>query len=245
MLAQAIAPLSLPCLITVTTESARSLYPISPNLQLWVGTLQPDTLPGFLQQHQITGILDASHPFAVAVSEMAIAASQQFQIPYLRYERATSNSQTIQENLLEFDSFEALLDQDIVRGERVLLTIGYRSLPLFQAWQTQATLFARILPSAVALEAALAAGFTPDRLMAMRPPFSLELERSLWQHWQISMVVTKASGAPGGEEIKRQLAEELGVKLVVITRPVVQYPEMTGEVAIALKFCQKHSTIQH
>ncbi|WP_238393351.1 precorrin-6A/cobalt-precorrin-6A reductase [Myxacorys almedinensis] len=38
------------------------------------------------------------------------------------------------------------------------------------------------------------------------------LERSLWRQWQISTVVTKASGTPGGEQVKRNVAKALGVK---------------------------------
>jgi precorrin-6A/cobalt-precorrin-6A reductase len=98
-------------------------------------------------------------------------------------------------------------------------------------------LFARILPSITALEAALMAGFTPDRLIALRPPISLELERALWQQWQLSLVVTKASGKPGGEDVKRQLAAELSVKLAVIDRPILNYPQWTNDLEQAIGFC--------
>ncbi|HEY9888120.1 MAG TPA: hypothetical protein V6D02_06945, partial [Candidatus Obscuribacterales bacterium] len=30
-------------------------------------------------------------------------------------------------------------------------------------------------------------------------PISPELERALWQQWQLTQVITKASGHPGGE----------------------------------------------
>ncbi|NJO43414.1 MAG: precorrin-6A reductase, partial [Cyanobacteria bacterium RU_5_0] len=138
------------------------------------------------------------------------------------------------------DSFDALLNRDILKGQRVLLTIGYRPLESFRSWQEQSTLFARILPSVTALQAALTAGFTNDRLIALRPPISVELERALWQQWQISLVVTKASGTPGGEDIKRQVAVELGVKLIVIDRPSVAYPQQTSDIQIAIEFCKSH-----
>jgi precorrin-6A/cobalt-precorrin-6A reductase len=85
-------------------------------------------------------------------------------------------------------------------GERTLLTLGYRQLRPFAPWQSQACLFARILPSLPALDGALAAGFTPERLIALRPPISAELETALWQQWQITQVITKASGPAGGED---------------------------------------------
>lgn len=236
-LARSLSTAALPCIVSVTTEAARSLYLDGPNLTVWVGRLNAEQLPIFIDAHQIAAILDASHPFAVEISELAIATSTQFGIPYLRYERASRLSPP--SSLLSFSSFPALLSSNLLHHQRVLLTVGYRPLPLFQPWQEQATLFARILPSVNALEAAIAAGFPPDRLIALRPPISPELERALWQHWQISLVVAKASGAPGGEDTKRQVAAELGVRLVVIDRPAIAYPDQTSDLAIALQFCRQ------
>jgi len=226
-------PLPLPCTITVTTESARSLYPVHSHFAIRVGALTPNTLTQFISAEAIIGILDASHPYAVEISQTAIALAQQHHLPYLRYERPTLLSTHSPTHPLTHSPTFPIPNPD----DRILLTLGYRALHQFQAWQSRATLFARILPSVTALEAALSIGFTSDRLIALRPPISLELERALWQQWQISMVVTKASGQPGGEDVKRQLAAELGVKLVVIPRPVVDYPHQTSDLATAIQFC--------
>jgi precorrin-6A/cobalt-precorrin-6A reductase len=244
-LAIALLQAHIPCVITVTTETARSLYPHDPLLQIWVGRLNEDSLRSFIHQHHICAILDASHPFAVEISQLAIAMAERFQLPYLRYERGVGcGVQGVETNEVRVESFEALLATNLLENQRVLLTIGYRPFALFKPWQERTTLFARILPSAIALQSALESGFTPDRLIAIRPPISAELEQSLWHQWHISMVVTKASGAPGGEDIKREIARELGVKLVVVDRPAIAYPQQTSDVAIALSFCQEHGTRQ-
>jgi len=52
--------------------------------------------------------------------------------------------------------------------------------------------------------------------------------------------VTKASGTPGGEDIKRDVAAELGVSLIVITRPDVDYPRQTSNLSEALEFCRQY-----
>ncbi|OUC15758.1 MAG: cobalt-precorrin-6A reductase [Alkalinema sp. CACIAM 70d] len=235
----------IPCVVTVTTESARSLYPIASHLTVQVGYLKADHLANFLQKYGIIAILDASHPFAVEISQLAIAAASTDSLPYLRFERINEQSAS---NPLEqsFSSFEDLLASDVLSNQRALLTIGYRSLPLFQPWQTRSVLFARILPSEIALKTALAAGFTSDRLIALRPPISPALEKALWQQWQVSCIVTKASGAPGGEGIKRQLAAMLGVQLITIDRPAIQYPHQTKNLDEAVEFCiaqQLHSRL--
>lgn len=230
-LAKSIAQAQLPCIISVTTESARSLYPAASTLSVYVGRLNPAQIHQFLQQQQIIAVLDASHPYAVEISQNAIAVTFEQKIPYLRYERPMLQ----QENSLDF---ETLLTGQKLQGQRVLLAIGYTHLHLFQAWHQRATLFARILPSAIALEAAFKAGFTPDKLICLRPPMSADLEKALWRQWQISLVVTKASGTAGGEDIKRSVAAELGIPLIAINRPTIKYPQQTSNLSIALEFCR-------
>lgn len=239
-LAAAIAHTKKPCTISVTTESARLLYPTAPTLRVWVGRLTPAKLQDFLQQQQIVAILDASHPYAVEISTSAIAAARERQIPYLRYERPVVDTQLWAPSLIQLDSFDTLLAGDYLLSSRVLLTVGYKPLQLFRPWHDRLTLFARILPSAIALEAATIAGFTQDRLICLRPPISVDLERALWRQWEISLVVTKASGTPGGEDVKRRVAVELGVPLVVINRPAVAYPQQTSDLPVALEFCRQH-----
>ncbi len=237
-LAKVIADAHLPCTISVTTESARLLYLATPTLQVYVGCLNPAQIQQFLQQQQIVAVLDASHPYAVEISQRAITAADERQIPYLRYERPTVDTQLNAAPVIQLETFDALLAGDYLHSSRVLLTVGYRALHLFRPWHERSTLFARILPSAIALEAATAAGFTPERLICLRPPICADLERALWRQWGISLVVTKASGTAGGEDIKRNVAADLGIPLVVINRPAINYPQQTSDLSAALEFCR-------
>ncbi|HEY9814122.1 MAG TPA: cobalt-precorrin-6A reductase [Candidatus Sericytochromatia bacterium] len=239
-LAIALSQTNLPCTITVTTEPARSLYPSASNLRVLVTRLDINQLEKFITDEKIGAILDASHPYAVEISRGAIASANQLQIPYLRYERLSVDTAKNSSQIIQLDSFNTLINKDYLQGQRVLLILGYRPLPLFYHWQQKASLFARILPSVTAMNAALAAGFTPERIIALRPPVSANLERALWEQWQISLVVTKASGTPGGEDIKRMVAAELGIPLIVINRPKVDYPQQTSSLSAALEFCRQH-----
>lgn len=236
-LAMAIAQAGLACTVSVTTAAAKILYPV-PGLRVVVEKFSLEQLRQFLQTEKIVAILDASHPYATEISSSAIAAATQLQIPYLRFERPElGETAPASSPILTLDSFGTLLAGNYLQDQRVLLTVGYKPLSLFATWHRRATLFARILPSRVALEAALTAGFGSERLFALRPPVSSELERALWQHWQIAAVITKASGQPGGEDIKRAIATELGVTLIVIGRPKVSYPQQTSDLSTALAFC--------
>jgi precorrin-6A/cobalt-precorrin-6A reductase len=169
-----------------------------------------------LLQEQITQIIDASHPFAGQISALAQDLAQELHLAYVRYQR---RELPLTAGVIEIASLEDLFSQGLLQGRRVFLTLGAKSLPFFRDYQDQAALFARILPTASSLELAQRGGFLPERLIALRLPVSEALETALWQQWRIETVVTKASGAPGGEAIKTQLAQRLQIPLIRLARP--------------------------
>lgn len=235
-------------LVSVTTESAIGLYPDIAASLVWVGKLTAEDGDAFISNHNIGAILDVSHPFATEISQLAIALAQHHDLPYLRYERTQINNSNPDDWLdtggrsgnIVLPQLAPLFADGYLRQERTLLILGYRMLPDFKPHQSQGILYARILPSSVALTAALAAGFTPDRIIALRPPISPQLEKALWQQWQITQVVIKASGQVGGESQKQTIASELGVRLIRLARPFMLYPNQTDGLETALDFAMKH-----
>ncbi|MFM2315462.1 MAG: hypothetical protein RLZZ04_4740 [Cyanobacteriota bacterium] len=230
---------AIPLVVTVTTTTAQGLYVDAATV--FVGCMDATQMAYFCQHHQIKGVIDASHPYATEVSRQAIAVVTKLNIPYLRYERTLYQPpDVIQQDskILKLDSFEHLLAGDYLTAQRVLLTVGCKALPQFQPWHQRATLFARILPKVKSLEMAITSGFTGDRLIAIRPPISLATETALWQQWDISLVVTKASGQAGGEDTKRQVAATLDIPLIIISRPPMTYPQQTFDLADVLPFCK-------
>ena len=227
----------IPFVVSVATLAARTLY--SNETQVFVGCMALKQMQLFCQQENIIAIVDASHPYAVEVSQNAILTKTKLNLSYLRYERSNFQSrETSVNSVTKLDSFDALLQGNYLNNQKVLLTIGCQTLPLFKSWHGKSTLYARILPKIESLEIALAAGFTSDRLIAIRPPIDLELEKALWQQWNISLMITKASGKAGGEDIKRQAAADLNIPLIVINRPKITYPRQTSSLQEILTFCQ-------
>ncbi|HIK24899.1 MAG: cobalt-precorrin-6A reductase [Thermosynechococcus sp. Uc] len=232
-IADLIVSQGFPCWVSVTTAAASGLYPAHPLLTCHVERLTSNRARELIQQHSIQGIVDASHPFAAEISALAIQLSQELGLPYLRFERPELPQATG-----IYTDLATLLQGNLLVGERVLLTVGVKPLAAFALLQRQATLFARILPTVTALEAALGAGFDRQRLIAIFPPVSQELERALWQQWQITAVVTKASGSES-ERIKQRVAQALGVKLITLQRPPLIYPRQTSDRAGVEAFLQE------
>ena len=124
-------------------------------------------------------------------------------------------------------------------GRRIMLTIGAKQLKHFVPLQSRATLFARILPSPISHQQAVAAGFAPHRLLPLRPPFSRSFNRSLFQKYGVDVLVTKASGIVGGVMEKVLAAEELGMQIVMIRRPQLGSTSEINTVAAAIDACRR------
>ncbi|MCS6783007.1 MAG: precorrin-6A reductase [Gloeomargarita sp. SKYBB_i_bin120] len=225
------------CVITVTTERAKRLYG---NLTVLVTHLTPENIHGFVRDYQITRILDMSHPHAAQISQLAIACAAQYHLPYLRYERPPVPDSS--SHCFYWRDLDELFSRYSFGRERILVTLGYRQLPRLKPYWGEHSWFVRILPDPVALTTALEVGFLPQHIIALWPPVSYELERALWQQWGITQVIAKASGAPGGEAVKHQVAQELGVVLHLLQRPAVSYPQQTDDLAVALAFARGETT---
>lgn len=233
-IAELLSQNNIDCVVSVTTKNAVNLYKSISGLDFYIGKIDANKISNFLKFHKIKGVIDASHPYAIIISKSVISACQKDNIPYLRYERPLLNN--IKINTYEYESIEDIIKSNYLKGKRVLLTLGYKSLSLFQNYHQEAELFARILPYPESIMMATKAGFTSNRLIAIRPPLSFELEKALWQLWQIEVVITKASGKSGGEDIKLKVAKDLSIPLVIISRPQINYPQVTSNLEDIMKF---------
>lgn len=214
--------LGIPVVASVTTEPARRLYEGLPHVRILVGKLPREELLRAVRNAEVVLVLDATHPFAASISRTAIRVAQELGVPYLRYERpdvvAGGDHATIHADV------DALIRSGVLRGRRVLVTVGTKALGKFTSCCGDAVLYVRVLDSPESVEKAVAAGFPQDQVIAMPVPVPEEDERRLWTRLGIEAVVAKASGVPGGEDVKRRVAAALGVDLHLIARPRIDYP---------------------
>ncbi|HEY9701190.1 MAG TPA: precorrin-6A reductase, partial [Allocoleopsis sp.] len=177
ILAKAIAGLNIPCTITVTTENATSLYQDIPFVNVIVGKLELYDLSVFLRENKIKAIVDASHPFAKIITRYAIDTSQELNIPYLRFERKSLKFME-SENVIYLENFTTLIEGDYLVNSRALITVGFTDVNLFKPLHRKATLFARLLPALTPFRYIFEAGFSPQNIIAIRPPVTEDFERA-------------------------------------------------------------------
>ena len=180
-------------------------------------------LEAYFQAKGIHARVDASHPYAVNASKNAMQACRTVKVPYLRYERDLT--QLNYEKALIVHSYEEAAEKAAGLGKVIFLTTGSRNLSKFTTAPSlrDCRLIARVLPTAEVVSLCEELGLAPDQIVALQGPFSVALNRELFLRYGAEVIVTKNSGTLGGTDTKLQAAAELGLPLIVIDRPILDY----------------------
>jgi len=106
------------------------------------------------------------------------------------------------------------------------LTTGSKTLPGFAAAARRSgkRLVVRVLPDPGVLAGCFALGLKSSDVIALQGPVSYELNRALFCAYRAEVLVTKESGPAGGTAEKIAAALDLGMRVVVVERPVLAYP---------------------
>jgi precorrin-6A/cobalt-precorrin-6A reductase len=236
VLARALTNLGFEVRATVTRpEACRTLFGGVKNVTAEVRGFTADSLTAFLRDGNADLVLDATHPFAARITRIAHDVCGRLGVPYVRYERP---DWTPPAGTLFADTFSQAAEILPKLGQRIMLTIGAKQLKHFAGLHDRLELFARILPGAVSVAQAQAAGFAAERVVCLRPPFSREANRALFQSYSTDTLVTKASGVEGGVVEKVSAALDLGMKVLMIRRPVLGVSAVTS-IEGALLRCQE------
>ncbi|WP_320047686.1 precorrin-6A reductase [uncultured Ilyobacter sp.] len=185
----------------------------------------------FIRSNRVNLVLDASHPYAVNVSHNAIEASKAEGVDYLRFER----EMLTYDGGVKFTSMEELAEYIKELEGKILVTLGSNNLSYFKDMDNLENIYFRMLPVKESLDKAEKAGILPKQIIAIQGPFSKEFNIAIYKNYEIKYVITKESGATGGELEKIKAAAECGVKPVILSRPEIDYPWKTGDIDQIIK----------
>ncbi|GGZ06444.1 precorrin-3B C(17)-methyltransferase [Pseudoduganella plicata] len=194
-----------------------------PGATVWAGRQGVEARRQVLAGRRARLLVDATHPFASAMSEQLIGLSRELNIPYLRYERPSGY--TPGDGTL-CATMEEAAQCAVARGQRIFLATGSKDIAAFvrAPGGQERQWFVRQTADPALIERALAHGIPRERVCAMQGPFSKEFNMALWRDWGIDCVVTKDSGDAGGYAAKVEAARALGIELIVVARPALDYP---------------------
>lgn len=166
-------------------------------------------------------VIDATHPYAVVVTEnikKAICDSKATYIRVLRQEEKVNNAEDDSVSLFE-NILECVDALSCVEGN-ILLTTGSKELHEVAGRIDKSRLFVRVLPSIESIRLCEESGISNDHIIAMHGPFDVEMNRALIRQFDIKVLVTKQSGDRGGYREKLEAAKLEGISSFVIKRPV-------------------------
>ena len=166
-------------------------------------------LAAFLRAEGITGVVDATHPFAGAITAHAAAAAAQAGVPLLVLRRPEWEADPMWQPVADIRAAA-----EAVRawpGESVFLTTGRRDLDVFAADDRHRFLVRAVDPPE---------GPVPPRMTLVldRGPYTVEGESALMRDHGVGLLVTKNSGGPM-TAAKLQAARDLEVRVVMVQRP--------------------------
>ena len=203
--------------VSSLTEYGGSLVKDLPNVESLTGRMLPEDMETLMRQRVFACVVDATHPYAVGITASIAGAASACDVPVVRVLREGEPTGPWQG---ADDAQEAARLVAESTGN-VLLTTGSKDLPTYVSaiGDFEQRLYVRILPIASSLAAADELGIPLNHVIAMKGPFSKELNKALIREFDIQMLVTKASGAAGGFWEKVEAAQECGIDVVVIHRP--------------------------
>jgi precorrin-6A/cobalt-precorrin-6A reductase len=188
-----------------------------------------DGLVAWLRTHRTDVVVDATHPFAVRMTENAVRAGAAAGVPLLLLRRAgwTASPGDRWHRVPDAASAAAALP---ALGERVFLTTGRGDLAAFAALDRLWFLLRSIDPPPPPLPARC-------EVIRDRGPFTADAERELLREHHIDVLVTRDSG---GEMTAAKLvaARELGVPVVMLDRPPVPAAPTVSTVEEAVRWLE-------
>ncbi|AWS43293.1 cobalt-precorrin-6A reductase [Streptosporangium sp. 'caverna'] len=170
----------------------------------------PEGLAAWLAERRIDVVVDATHPFAARMTASAVEATAGAGVPLLILRRP-GWQEGPGDDWRWVPSLAAAAELLPELGERVFLSTGRRSLPVFAdldgLWFLARSVDSPEPPLPRRLEVLLSRG-----------PFTVEGELALMREHRVDMLVTKDSG---GEMTTAKLfaARELGLPVVIVRRP--------------------------
>src|SRR5580693_4047873 len=175
----------------------------------------PAGLAAFLRAEQITAVIDATHPFAGAITANAAQAAAQAEVPLLVLRRPEWEAAPSWELVADIGGAAAAVRA--WSGESVFLTTGRRDLGVFAVDDQHRFLVRAVDPPD---------GPVPPRMTLVldRGPYTVEGELALMREHGVGLLVTKNSGGPM-TAAKLQAARDLGVQVLMVRRPPL--PEET------------------
>lgn len=208
-------------IVSVATDLGAQYLKDYKAIILHVGKMGQYEMEQFFLQEKFDVVVDASHPYADCVSEIAMKNCEKLNIEYIRFERKKSKFFHNAIYVKDFKQATEKLNQ--IKGN-ILFTTGTNHLEQYKMisnWEGR--VFIRVLNEKSSIEKCLSAGFSIENIISQNAPFTKEQNLNHLIQYHIQAMITKDSGKIGGVMEKSEAAQEQNIPFIVIQRPQINY----------------------
>ena len=211
----------IPFHMCVATEYGEKVLEEELTDKVTVGRLDAEQMMQMMKDQEAWIVVDATHPYAVIVSENIREACQKAGVEYLRLLRASEEYRAEElQDCIFVDSVDEAVDFLAEHEGKALLTTGSKELVKYTRVEDyQERFFARVLATPEVVLSCQLLGFEGKNLIAMQGPFTEEMNVAMLKMCGAKYLVTKEAGKAGGFAEKVSAARKAGAQLVLIRRP--------------------------
>jgi precorrin-6A/cobalt-precorrin-6A reductase len=216
----------------ITSLAGRTTEPRRPQGEVRVGGFGGAAgMADYLRSAGVDAVIDATHPYAAAISAHAIEACGNAGRPLLRFERAPWLPQK-GDRWIVVDSLTAAATVAPDLGRRAFLTIGVKELASF-ARADNVWFLVRLVDRPVS-----PIPLAHHELILARGPFKAGDERALLEEKQIDLIVAKNSGGHSTYG-KIAAARALGLPVLLLRRPALAQAQAVTRLADAIAWAER------
>lgn len=187
------------------------------------GRKNKEELAELLIKKNVKMLIDATHPFAVNVSENAINVCESLGIEYIRYERPSKIFTA--DSILFFQNYEEAGRYVEDLEGKIFITTGTNDIEKILCQISEKNrVVARVLSVSQSILKLESLGLKAENIIAMKGPFSEEMNYIMFKESDAKILICKDSGISSGYEEKIQAAKRLNMKILVLKRPDIIYP---------------------
>ncbi len=197
---------------TIATDGGREFID---SQKVIVGRMNYEEMKDFSIKHNISLIVDLTHPYAKIVSENAKKLAKEMEIKYIRYVREVTECFS---NSIYLNSYEECYSYLSKIKGTVFFTTGSKNIGDFEKIKRDNRFIYRILPAMDSIKQCIDYHISMKDIVAVLGPFSLEYNKIMFKEYNSDYVVMKDSGIKGGTMEKIRACEELGITPVIIGR---------------------------
>ncbi len=206
--------------VSVVTHKASKSYVENSKLHIITGKLNDSSeIINFIEKNKINYVIDATHPFALIISQNLDEACKKIKKPLLAFERKSE--------IKSFNNFNYIkglknINKEVLVNKNILLAIGSRLLNETASYYLKcgANVFTRVIPTYESISTAFASCIKNSNIAILEPSKNKGniLEKKLCDHWKIDYILCRDSGSYAQMNWE-EIVYKSDMKLFLVKRP--------------------------